>query len=135
MRKQVSPSGRGRAAKDGCEDQEGEEEGVLLQLELPGLLILRLLQVLPHADVLVMLVLDLCLHRLQLGVELRGDRRRSEATRCGGEAPVTRPGPRSRRLRLHQSSPGYSKGRPVPPSLGPVPRSLSAAVSLGERSN
>lgn len=40
----------------------------LLELEFPGLLVLRLLQVLPYTDVLVMLVLDLRLHRLQLGV-------------------------------------------------------------------
>lgn len=42
----------------------------LLELKFPGLLILCLLQVLPHTDVLIMLVLDLRLHRLQLGVEL-----------------------------------------------------------------
>lgn len=53
-------------------------EGALLELEFPGLLILRLLQVLPHADVLIMLVLDLRLHRLQLGVELDADTRSSE---------------------------------------------------------
>lgn len=47
--------------------------GALLELEFPGLLILRLFQVLPHADVLIMLVLDLRLHRLQLGIELVGD--------------------------------------------------------------
>lgn len=74
--------------------------GALLELELPSLLILRLLQVLPHADVLVMLVLDLCLHSLQLGVELHGDRRCSEATQHGGEAPVPQPGSPLCRLRL-----------------------------------
>lgn len=95
--------------RDGCEDQEWEEEGALLELELPGLLILRLLQVLPHADVLIMLVLDLCLHRLQLGVELRGDRRRSEATQGGGEAPVTWPRALTLRARPPQAE---SRGRP-----------------------
>lgn len=58
-------------------------EGSLLELEFPGLLILSLLQVLPYTNVLVMLVLDLRLHRLQLGVELGGDRSSSEATQPG----------------------------------------------------
>lgn len=43
---------------------------MILELEFPGLLILCLLQVMPHVDVLIMLVLDLHLHLLQLGVEL-----------------------------------------------------------------
>lgn len=92
--------------RHGREDQDREGEGALLELELPGLLVLRLLQVLPHADVFIMLVLDLCLHRLQLGVELRGDRRSSEAVQCGSEAPVTQPGPHRRRLRVYQLSSG-----------------------------
>lgn len=114
--------------------RNGERGGALLELELPGLLVLRLLQVLPHADVLIVLVLNLCLHRLQLGVELRGDGRGSEAARCGG-GTVTRPGPHARRLGVSRLRPGcgprlnlprapsqiragYSKGRPVPPDTG-----------------
>lgn len=76
--------------------------GGLLELEFPGLLILRLLQVLPHTDVLVMLVLDLRLHRLQLGVELGGDGCSSEAAQQGQKAPAPSLGPEGCRLRGHQ---------------------------------
>lgn len=41
----------------------------VLELQFLDVFILCLLQILPRADVLIMLVLDLCLH-LQLGVEL-----------------------------------------------------------------
>lgn len=41
----------------------------VLELQFLDVFILCLLQILPCADVLIMLVLDLCLH-LQLGVEL-----------------------------------------------------------------
>lgn len=86
-----------------------ERGGALLELELPGLLILCLFQVLPHADVLIVLVLDLRLHRLQLGVELGGDRCSSEAVQCGnqcGSALLTSLGPDGCRLRVHQLGPG-----------------------------
>lgn len=46
----------------------------LLELQLPCLLVLCLLQVLPHTDVLVVLVLDLRLHSLQLGIQLSPER-------------------------------------------------------------
>lgn len=42
----------------------------LLELQLPGELILSLLQLLPLFDVLFLEVMDLCLHRLELGEEL-----------------------------------------------------------------
>lgn len=41
----------------------------VLELQFLDVLILCLLQILPRADVLIILVLDLCLH-LQLGIEL-----------------------------------------------------------------
>lgn len=86
----MRPSGRRRSCREklgGPRDGYGPgtgRGGSLLELELPGLLVLRLLQVLPHTDVLVMLVLDLRLHRLQLGVELGGGRCSSEATQAQG---------------------------------------------------
>lgn len=86
--------GEARSLRWLCGPQLGRE-GALLELEFPGLLILRLLQVLPHADVLIMLVLDLRLHRLQLGVELA---RESAAQRRYGVAP--------NEARLPQLSPG-----------------------------
>lgn len=66
----------------------GMGRGGLLELEFPGLLVLRLFQVLSHTDILVMLVLDLCLHCLQLGVELGRDR---TAQRLHREARRPRP--------------------------------------------
>lgn len=83
FRKEKILSGEARGPRAGCGPGMGRG-GSLLELELPGLLVLRLLQVLPHTDVLIMLVLDLRLHRLQLGVELGGDRCSSEATRAQG---------------------------------------------------
>ena len=97
--KERSPAGSGTA----CGALRGPRTGrggALLELELPGLLVLRLLQVLPHADVLVVLILDLRLHRLQLGVELRGDRGSSEAP-----ASADSLGPRGCGLRVHQLLP------------------------------
>ncbi len=42
----------------------------ILKFEFSGQLILRLLQLLPVFDVFILGVLNLCLHRLQLGKEL-----------------------------------------------------------------
>lgn len=102
----MRPSGRRGLSNDGwLWDPGAKELRALLELEFAGLLVLRLLQVLPHADVLIMLVLDLRLHRLQLGVELDGDRCHSEAAWCSNEAPVTQPGPQGCRLRVYRLSP------------------------------
>lgn len=50
----------------------------LLEFQLPGELILSLLQLLTLLDVLFLEVMDLCLHRLKLGEELEPRREEDE---------------------------------------------------------
>lgn len=59
--------GQGRAVAEDA-GQPPSFHPFLLELQFPRLLVLGLLQVLPHSDVLIMLVLDLRFHRLQLGI-------------------------------------------------------------------
>jgi len=51
----------------------------VLELEVPGELVLGLLQLLPLVDVRLLDVVDLGLHGLQLGKQLEDERRRQEA--------------------------------------------------------
>lgn len=60
-----------------------------LELQFPGQFILGLFQLLALLDVLLLEVVDLCLHRLQLGKELQQTSRAKAVTRPGSLLPHT----------------------------------------------